>query len=99
MNILLEGIIRLEPADTELQSSRSGLRIAWITWSLLGEGGGGGSLILEPLDHLIHSLVQRIQNYSPVDCRLRIAGETWSLLGEGGGWGSFILKLLDHLIP
>ena len=23
MNILLEGIIRLEPADTELQSSRS----------------------------------------------------------------------------
>ena len=54
MDILLEGIIRLEPADTELQSSRSGLRIAWITWSLLGEGGGGGSLILKLLlDHLI----------------------------------------------
>ena len=54
MNILLEGIIRLEPADTELQSSRSGLRIAWC---LLGEGGGGGggggSFILKLLDHLI----------------------------------------------
>ena len=59
MNILLEGIICREPADTELQFSRSQTKnslenLKFVRW---GGGGEGGSLILKLLDHLIHSLV------------------------------------------
>ena len=64
MNILLEGIICREPADTKLQSSRSQTKnsldnLKFVRWEGGGGGGGGGggSFILKLLDHLIHSLV------------------------------------------
>ena len=87
MNILLEGIICREPADTELQSRGGG-------------GGGGGGFVDSQTSRSLDSFLSLADTeLRPVVCRLRKAWETYSLLGEWGGEGSLILKILDHLIP
>ena len=52
-NILLEGIIRLEPADTELQSSRFQTKNTLENLMFVRGREGGRSFILKLQDHLI----------------------------------------------
>ena len=84
----------LSLADTELRPVVCRLRTAWETWSLLGERGGEGSLILKILDHLIP--------YSLSDTELQSSRSQTKNTLENIQFvrgGSLILKLLDHLIP
>ena len=62
MNILLEGIICREPADTELQSRG---------------GGGGGGFVDSQTSRILDSFLSLADTVlRPVGCRLRIAWET-----------------------
>ena len=76
MNILLEGIICSEPADTELQSSRSQTKNSLGNLKFVRGGGGGGFVDSHTSRSLDSFLSLADTELRPVVRRLRIAWET-----------------------
>ena len=85
MNILLEGIICLEPADTELQPRGGG-----------GGGGGGGGFVNSQTYRSLDSFLS-LADTELQSSRSQTKNSLENLKFVMGG-GSLILKLLDHLI-